>query len=452
MQPEPQPQIQPHPQHPLPKTDVMPPRPQTATPVSQPHMEHFAHNPVTPSRPQVATPTAAPAHPQAEHAIPPGAHPQQPDKKQQAQAAKQAKSQKKVKKSLSRSAASRDAKEYFVENLSMLLSTEVTVGDAIATISKEMPSKKVKKALEEMVAKIDEGMPFWKALDETGLLTNSAIALIKIGEESGRLPDNLKVVAEQMHKTNMLAAKIKSAMLYPAFLIGLLFVVGSGVGLFLLPRLADIFKGLNAKLGLMTRVLISFGTFWGKWGILITAAGVVFVIILVFIIRSSKPLRSASEHILFIIPGVKPLLFESEIARFGFILGSLLNAGLPVTDALGSLADSMATKRYRDVAAYIKVSVEQGNSFAKALDGMKHKEYIPGPIRQLIVSAEKTGTLADTLIKAGAIYEDKADITARNLETLLEPIILVIIAVAVLMVALAVILPIYSLVGGLNSK
>ena len=423
--------------------------PQSAQ-ASSHHFDHFSHHKVIdPSQATGPSPAPAPGQPINPKTL---THQTIPTTKSPKHAKKAtAKDEKKIRK-LSRGAASRDSKEYFVENLSMLLSTEVTVSEALTSIAKEMPSRKVKAVLEEMIRQIDDGVPFWKSISDTGLLPGSAVALIKIGEESGRLPDNLKVVSDQMHKNNMLASKIHSALLYPTFLVVLLFLVGSGVGLFLLPRLAGIFKGLNAKLGLMTRILISFGTFYGKWGLVLTGAFVAFLIIVTFAIRTFRPLRDAGERVLFVLPGVKQLLFESEMARFGFILGSLLEAGLPVTDALTSLTDSMSTKRYKTLAFYFKSSIELGNSFAKSLDNMKHKNYIPGPVRQLIVSAEKSGNLAPTLIKAGTIYEDKADVTARNLETMIEPVILVVIAVVVLFVALSVFLPIYSLVGTLSNS
>lgn len=344
----------------------------------------------------------------------------------------------------------KETKEYIIENLSMLLNTGVTVGESLAAIAGELPKKSTKKLLTDMSTAVDEGMPFWQAIENTRLFNASAIALIQVGEESGRLPENLKVIAEQMHKSNLISAKIRSAMLYPAFLISLLFVVGTGVGVFLLPRLINILSGLQVQVGLFTRIVIRVGTFMGHYGILLAGSIIVVVIVLVVLTMANATVKAAMQAVGFRIPGVKKLMFETEMSRFGFILGTLLEAGLPVVTALQSLSDSMATRRYRRFAANLRQSIEEGNSFAKTFANQKNKKLLPGTIRQLIVSAEKSGNLSVTLIKIGQIYEDKADITARNLETLLEPIILVMIAVAVLFVALAVILPIYSLVGGIN--
>lgn len=354
-------------------------------------------------------------------------------------------------KKLPKGAVSRESKEYFVENLSMLIASGVTIGEALVTVASEMPSKKVKKAVIDMATKVDEGSMFWKSLEESGILSVSAVALIKAGEESGRLAENLKVVSEQIHKNNVMTSKVRSALLYPAFLLTLLILVGSGIALFLLPKIAEIFNGLDVQLNLLTKLLINFGIFWSHWGLILTGLMFVLLFFIILGITYNKTMRSWAEVVLFRLPGLSQLMYQSEISRFGFILGSLLDAGLPAVEALDSLSDSMASKRYRDATKIMRDSIEEGNTFATTFERIKDKKAFPGPIRQLIISAEKSGNLSETLLKLSRIYEDKADITSRNLETLLEPVILVLIAIGVLFVALAVILPIYSLIGGIDT-
>lgn len=353
-------------------------------------------------------------------------------------------------KRLSKYAVSRDAREYFTETLSMLISTGVTVGLSLEIISKEVPNKKVKNAILAIRDKVDEGGTLWKAIGESGILSASSVALIKAGEESGRLAENLRVVSDQTHRINTINAKVRSALIYPSFLIVLLILVGSGISLFLLPRLAEIFNGLDVELNLLTKIMIGFGVFWSHWGLAITG---LFFVSLFFIgvgIVYLKPVHNMAEKVLFILPGIKNLMYQTEISRLGFIMGSLLEAGLPIVDVLDSLADSFSTTRYRNIALIIKTNVEEGQSIAKTFDLIKDRKALPGPIRQLIVSSEQSGSLSTTLLKISNIYEEKAEITAQNLETVLEPIILVAIAVGVLFVALSVILPIYSLLGGVK--
>ncbi|MBI2797734.1 type II secretion system F family protein [Candidatus Saccharibacteria bacterium] len=361
----------------------------------------------------------------------------------------QPKPAKKVRK-LTHVSASRDAKEYFTETLSMLLSTGVPVAMSLDIIAKEITTKKVKKAILQMRDEVDEGSPLWKAVGETGILRSSSVALIKAGEESGRLAENLRVVSDQTHRINSLNAKIRSALIYPAFLIVMLVLVGSGISLFLLPKLAEIFKGLDVQLNLLTKIMIGFGIFWSHWGILITLVGFVVLFVVGLGIVYVKPVKLVAEKILFVLPGVKTIMYESEIARFGFITGSLLDAGLPIVEVLDSLHDSFATIRYQKLAEFMKQNIEEGQSFKDTFEKINDRKAFPGPIRMLITSSEKSGNLSNTLLKISTIYNEKVEIAAQNLETVIEPIILILIALGVLFVALSVILPIYGLLSGIK--
>jgi type II secretory pathway component PulF len=157
------------------------------------------------------------------------------------------------------------------------------------------------------------------------------------------------------------------------------------------------------------------------------------------------------EYIVFSVPGVKGLLLEVEVARFGYLLGTLLEAGLPVTRAIDSLASASEVIRYKRFYIHLRDSVDMGNSFQKSFASYKKIDVlIPQPMQQLTVSGEQSGNLNKTLIKIGQMYEMKSDTTTKNLTIIMEPILLVIVWAGVVCVAFAVILPIYSLVGGIH--
>jgi type II secretory pathway component PulF len=162
--------------------------------------------------------------------------------------------------------------------------------------------------------------------------------------------------------------------------------------------------------------------------------------------------KAFTEVILFHVPGVKRLFFETEVSRFGFVLGTLLEAGLPIVNALQSLSGSMSTRRYQVFTSELATRINEGNSFERILVEPKARALLAGSTCQIIISAEKSGNLSKSLLRVGENYQEKADITARNLETLIEPVVLVIIAAGVLFVALAVFLPIYSVVGNFNAN
>jgi type IV pilus assembly protein PilC len=162
--------------------------------------------------------------------------------------------------------------------------------------------------------------------------------------------------------------------------------------------------------------------------------------------------RTLGRRLVFHIPGISKLMYEVEIARFGYLLGTLLQAGLSVTQSLTSMERATVAPRYQKLYKYLHDSIEDGYSFKSALLKYKHANAVlPPPVQQMLIAGERSGSLPDSLSSIGAIYEEKADISTANLEAVLEPIMLIIVWVGVMGVAVAVILPIYSLVGGLGT-
>lgn len=342
-------------------------------------------------------------------------------------------------------------RDQFIENLSMLVMSGMTIIGALSSIIKQTKSAGMKAILERMLEEIEAGSPVWKSLDKTGFFKGYTISLIRLGEESGNFAENLKVVALEEEKDREFKSKVKSALMYPIFVLGLTGIVGIGISWFILPKLAKIFTDLKLALPLITRVLIGFGLFLNKHGLIAVPAGIAIISGISWVLFYNKKTMFLGEAVIFTIPGIKGLLMEVEVARFGYLLGTLLEAGLPVTKAIDSLAGASEVIRYKKFYLALRESIDAGNSFQKSFAAYKNIDsLIPQPIQQLIISGEQSGNLNKTLIKVGQVLEAKSDTTTKNLTIIMEPILLVIVWAGVVSVAFAVILPIYSLVGGLN--
>ncbi len=343
-------------------------------------------------------------------------------------------------------------RDQFIENLSMLILSGMSIIGALSSIIKQTKSPGMKKILERMLLEIESGSPVWKTFDKTGFFKGYTISLIRLGEESGNFAENLKVVALEEEKDREFKSKVRSALMYPVFVLVLTNVVGIGISWFILPKLAKIFYDLKLTLPFITKVLIGFGLFLNENGLIAVPLGILVISIIVHIFFFNKKTKFLGEYIIFSIPGIKTLLMEVEVARFGYLLGTLLEAGLPVTKAIDSLAGASDVIRYKKFYLYLKDSIDMGNSFQKSFAGYKNIDaLIPQPIQQLIISGEQSGNLNKTLIKVGQVLEAKSDTTTKNLTIIMEPILLVIVWAGVVTVAFAVILPIYSLVGNLNA-
>ncbi len=342
---------------------------------------------------------------------------------------------------------------YLIMNLGLLISSGMTIINAVESIEKEIKSPLLKKLLKQVRLNLDEGMPLWKALEETNLFNPYAISLVRIGEESGRLSENLKLIAEQSSKDREFKSKIKGALMYPIFVLSLTFILGVLVAWFVLPKLAIVFKQMQVELPFLTKMLIKLGVFLKEYGaIVLPILGLVFFIVIYFLFINNKT-KFIGQSILFLMPGLTDFIKDVEIARFTYLLATLLDAGLPITIALDSLHKSTTFPKYKRFYKYLFESIEDGNSFQKTFANYKRiNKLLPISVQQLIIAGEQSGNLVEVLTKINQAFERKTEHLTKNFTAILEPILLIIVWIGVVTVALAIIMPIYSLVGNMNTS
>ncbi len=344
-------------------------------------------------------------------------------------------------------------RDAIIENLSILVSAGMALGPALEAISKEVGSGAMRRAVLRVKDRVESGSNLSSALVDTRLFPEHMVSLIRLGEESGSLVDNLKIASTQLQKDRALRSKIRSAMIYPGFVMGLTLIIGVGIAWFILPKLALIFSQLDVQLPLITKILIGIGGFLGKYGFAVVPASALTLAILLYVIFFLPRTRSIGQELLFAMPGIRKVIQEIELTRFGYLLGTLLSAGLQVTRALHSLSEEASFPTYRDLYLYLEHELDDGYSFQKSFASYKKvNRLIPIPIQQLIVAGEQSGDLSETLLKIGETYEAKVEVSTKNLTVILEPILLVIVWFGVVGVALAVILPIYSLIGNFKTQ
>jgi len=342
-------------------------------------------------------------------------------------------------------------KDYIIENLTLLADSGMGIWSALDSISEGTNSKRVKRVVENIKTDIEAGCPLWQALSSASLFPEKAISLIKIGEKSGRLTANLKVVSEQQQKERSFNSKIRGALMYPVFVFVVAVVVGIGIAWFILPKLAAVFSQLKVKLPFITKIFIDLGSFLGQYGTVVVPLFLAVFFILIFFIFFFKHTKGIGQFIIFNAPIFNKIIQQMELARCGYLLGSLLEAGMPIVESIKSIKETASFYNYRKFYKFLERSVEEGNSFQKSFSSYKRiNKLFPSPIQQMIVAAEKSGHLSGALRKIGEVFEERLENTTKNLAVILEPVLLVIVWLGVMVVALAVILPIYGLIGGLK--
>lgn len=342
-------------------------------------------------------------------------------------------------------------REYFTENLALLLKAAVPIGQTLDSLTISAHSKAMKQVIVQMRADIEAGYSLADALERSGIVSSQTLALVRLGEHSGHLVENLQLAAKQEEKRHTFRSKVRSALLYPAFVLGLTVIVGLGVAWFLLPRLAVTFSQLDVKLPFISKIFINLGLFLKDHGIIAVPAFLALLLLMGYLLFAAPKTKAIGTRLLFIMPGISRMMREVEITQFGYLLGTLLEAGLPITQAITLLANSTSAPQYQAFYRFLAQSLDDGFSFQDSLIKYKKSaQLLPPSVQQMVIAGERSGSLSEVLLTIGRTYEEKSDITTQNLEAILEPILLIFVWLGVMAVAVAVILPIYSLVGGLR--
>ncbi len=339
----------------------------------------------------------------------------------------------------------------FIQNMATMLNAGLPLTDALKTLTLETRNKPMRKLLARVIDAVENGSPLWRAMEAQNFFSLHALALVRIGEEAGSLAENMGYLAEQDEKDNALRSKVKMAMIYPTIVMVIMFIIVVGLGMFVLPNLVGVLFSLNVKLPLITRIVIMCSDAFVAYG----AVGVptfIATFILIAILSKYTRLKVVTQFVMFKIPGIGRLAKEATIARFGVILGGLLKAGVPVIEALESLVQVTPIASYKKLYAQLLAHVTIGDSFQKSFASIKGSEkLLPPSVQQLVITGEKSGSLADIMLKVADIYDKKATGTAEKLPIILEPMLLLFIGALVGSIAFAIIVPIYSIVGNVGA-
>lgn len=341
-----------------------------------------------------------------------------------------------------------DEKDYFIENLSLLVASGMGISAALEAIRVSVKTWKMKKIVTYVKDSVDAGLPLWKSFAATNFFPKRVVALVRAGEESGRLPEHLNLVTLQQQKEKIFRSRVRSALIYPGIVLFLAFAIMLLGAWFILPKIISVFNQSRSSLPIQTQILLTIGDFLQVYGLIAIPLAIGSMVILAYFLFFNKHTKFIGDSIVFHLPGINKLVQGVELARFGYTFGALLQAGFQISDALDSIKESSNYRAYRKLYEYIQKGVSEGESLQKVLGSYKHADrYIPSPIQQLIFSAEKSGRFPETFIKIGTIFEEKTEVMSRDLGTILEPMILIIVGLIVAFVVSAIITPYYGLFG-----
>jgi type IV pilus assembly protein PilC len=341
------------------------------------------------------------------------------------------------------------AKEFviFSRQLATLIDSKVPLLSALHSISVQTENSFFALKIREIMAEVDGGSSFSEALSKhPDVFSKFYVNMVKAGEASGNLQKTLNDLADNIEKNYELTSKLKGAMYYPAFILSAMVVVGFVVMTFVMPKLLTILKEADVTLPIQTRMLIWVSDFCASywWAIIIVAIAV--IVGLTYYLKTEDGKRELDQIILKI-PVLNKIFSNIYIARLAENLSTLVQSGLPITSALLITSDVVGNEVFRQVIREAAESIKKGGAIAETF---AKYDIIPPVVTQMIKVGEDTGRIDFTLGKVTEFYMKESDNMVKNFSSLIEPIIMVILAIGVGILVSAVLLPIYQVASSIK--
>ena len=338
----------------------------------------------------------------------------------------------------------KDAYIHIAERLSFMLSAGIPLSQCFSVIESQIHSASLKKMLQFVARDIEKGSSLAESLSRNNSGFGSfAISMIRVGEASGNLKENLAFVATELRKKRILMKKIQAAFVYPicvtvaAVAISVLMLVS------IFPKILPIFKSVSVTLPLSTQVLIivsdAVAHYWFLFALVLVAIIAGFIAAL----RKSECARKILESILFRIPLVSLLLRTAAVGNMCRTTALLYSSGVSLPAALVEAGQTVSYLRYRNALIAASQYVAKGGKLSAYIT--TEKRLFDPMVAHMIAIGETTGGLSDMLVYASEHYERDLDSLTKNLTNLIEPMLMVIMGLGVGFIAVAVISPIYAI-------
>ncbi len=346
------------------------------------------------------------------------------------------------------SSISLDEKVILTRNLAAMLDAGLTISRALGVMERQSKNQKLKSVLGSMIGEVKGGATFSSALSKfPNIFSSLLISMVKAGEESGKLAESLRVVSEQMQRTSNLTKKIRGALIYPAIVVIAMIGIGILMLIYVVPTLTQTFEEAGADLPATTEGIIAVSNFLVNNTVVALGLFLVFVITLVAAARSTNGQRVLS-WVFLRMPVIRTIIMETYAARTARTLSSLLSSGVDFIYSLTITREVVGNPFYQKVLSEAEAAVGKGEGISKVL--ALYPNLYPPMVSEMIAVGEETGRLSDLLRETATFYEESVEQQTKDLSTIVEPVLMVLIGGAVGFFAISMIAPIYSLSNALG--
>jgi type IV pilus assembly protein PilC len=332
----------------------------------------------------------------------------------------------------------------FAKNLGSMITAGLPVTRALSVMEKQAKGEALKTLLAELSSDVSRGSTLSESLGRRPKVFSALfISMVRAGEESGTVSTSLAIVASQMEKSYLLARKVRGALIYPALILVVMVVLAALLLIYMVPTLTATFEGIGVKLPLATRILIGASDFLVENTLVVLAATLLTVLAALSYLKSVSG-RRVMDLVSLHIPAIGNMVREVQVARTARTLSSLLSAGVEIVVALEVTEEVLQNHLYKDGLKDAKNAIQQGDPIS-AIFSARENLYPPF-VGEMVAVGEETGKIAEMLLGVANYYEEQVDQKTKDLSTIIEPVLMIVIGLGVGVFAVSMLAPTYSLV------
>jgi len=335
------------------------------------------------------------------------------------------------------------AKIFLLQNLSVIVKTGIPLADGMQTLGEQTKNKKLKMILLDVSSSIRKGQGFGESLEKyQSDFGEMFVNIIKAGEVSGSLEEAMKRLYIQTKKDHELKSKVKNALAYPIVILVAMVGISIFVILFVLPNLTNMFQELEIDLPLSTKILIAISDAVQEHGLIVGGA-VIIILGSAFKLITTQGGKNSLGKLWLKLPIIAPIVRKVNIARMARSFSSLIKTDVDIVNTLEITSRTLGNPLYKKA---LMESAEKVKSGAKLESIFKnYPKLFPPIITQMISVGEETGALEEILENIADFYEEEVSQTMESLPTIIEPVLMVVMAIGVAGIAVSILMPMFSL-------
>mgnify|MGYP001592542826 CR=1 FL=1 len=334
----------------------------------------------------------------------------------------------------------------FAKNLSKMIDAGLPVTRGLSILERQSKGQ-FRKILTSLIDSLSKGNTLSDSMKNYPTVFSTLfVSMVRAGEESGNMSFALQNVGTQMEKSYQLTKKIRGALMYPAIIISLMVVIGVLMMVYMVPTLTETFVGLGIKLPLTTRIIIAISNFLKTYFVFVIAGTLVSAFLVAIGVRTTRGKRLLDSTILHL-PIVGEIVKQINSARTARTLSSLLSSGVEIVVAIGVTKDVIQNSYYKEVLDKIQNVIQKGEQISVVFNN--NSKLYPLFVGEMVAVGEETGKIGEMLLSVATFYEDEVDQKTKDMASIIEPVLMIIIGVGVGIFALSMLGPTYSLADAL---